>query len=281
MRPTVRLLAALCLGLIALPATAQECGTPQGRCDTGLGFYRMALPEDAAGPVPAMIYLHGWGGSSAGVMNNKAMRQRLSDRGYALIAPEGVARRDHGNGNSDWSVQDGGQHPRDDIAFIAEVLEDAAGRGIDRSKVLLAGFSRGGSMVWDVACHAPDTARAYAPVSGAFWEPLPERCAGPVALFHVHGWTDRVVPLEGRSLADGQLIQGDVFASLAILRRTNGCDARQPDSAPMEEAGIWLRRWTGCDGGRLDLMLHPGGHGIPPGWLARTLDWFEALEGEG
>ena len=24
-----------------------------------------------------------------------------------------------------------------------------------------------------------------------------------------------------------------------------------------------------------DLMLHPGGHGVPKGWLTQALDWFE------
>jgi polyhydroxybutyrate depolymerase len=55
-----------------------------------------------------------------------------------------------------------------------------------------------------------------------------------------------------------------------------------PDAAPMEQdGGLWLRSWTKCSGGRLDLMLHPGGHEVPKGWLDRTLDWFEARQAEG
>ena len=92
---------------------------------------------------------------------------------------------------------------RDDVAEG----HDAAARGVDRSRVLLAGFSRGGSMVWDVACHAPVTARAYAPVAGAFWEPLPASCQGGADLFQTHGWADRVIPLEGRSVAGGRWIR--------------------------------------------------------------------------
>lgn len=260
--------------LLAPAAAAQDCGTAQGRCEVALGEYRLALPEGAEGDVPALLYLHGWGGSPEGVMKNRAMRDRLAGRGYALIAPQGMPRRQ--GGNADWGVRDEGQHPRDDLAFLAQVVEDAAMRGVDRDRVLLAGFSRGGSMVWDVACHLPDLARAYAPVSGAFWQPLPDGCEGMVDLFHTHGWTDRVVPLEGRSVADGRLTQGDVFASLAILRRANGCDARQPDQAPIE-GELWFRSWRDCAGGSIELMLHPGGHGLPEGWLARALDWFEGL----
>ena len=263
------------LALAAMPAAAQErCGTPAGICQTEHGFYRLALPHDAQPPVPALIFLHGYGGSSQGAMKNVAMLARLAARGYALIAPEGLPRT--GGRNRNWSVRDGGEYPRDDIAFLREVLDDAARRGVDRGRVLMAGFSRGASMVWDVACHAPDTARAYAPVSGAFWEPLPDTCTGPVELFHTHGWSDRRIPIEGRSVDHGQLTQGDLFASLGILRETLGCDPQMPDTAPVEADGtLWFRHWDHCLRGRLDLMLHPGGHRIPEGWLDRALDWFE------
>lgn len=267
----------LCLGLLlAFPAAADgPCGSPGAECPVEGGFYRLALPEGAEAPVPALIYLHGWGGSSAGVMKNRAMRETLAARGYALIAPEGIPSAHHRN--RDWGVRDGSRHPRDDLAFLGRVLDDAARHGVARDRVLMAGFSRGASMVWDVACHAPGTARAYAPVAGAFWEPLPAACAGPVALFHTHGWSDRVVSLEGRPVAGGRLTQGDVFLGLRLLREALGCDPQMPDTAPVEADGsLWLRQWDNCAEGRLDLMLHPGGHAVPPGWLDRALDWFEA-----
>ena len=141
--------------------------------------------------------------------------------------------------------------------------------------VLLAGFSRGGSMVWDIACQVPDFASAYAPLAGAFWDDLPEGCAAPVKLFHTHGWNDRTVPLEGRSFRDGAVVQGDVWASLKILRETNGCDARQPERNSFD-GELWFRHWTDCRDGQIQLMLHKGGHGAPAGWANRMLDWFEA-----
>lgn len=267
---------------VAFSAAAQDCGTPAGECPTAHGFYRLVMPPEAAGgPVPAVIYLHGWGGSSAGVMKNKAMLASLAARGYALIVPEGV-RTVPGREQRSWGIRNGRTYARDDTAFLAEVLTDAARHGIERGRVLMAGFSVGGSMVWDVACHAPDTARAYAPVAGAFWEPLPDRCEGPVDMFHTHGWTDRVVPIEGRSVAQGALTQGDTFAGLGILRHALGCDPQMPDAAPMADDGrLWLREWTHCPAGRIDLMLHPGGHMVPKGWLDRVLDWFEARLADG
>lgn len=267
------LLAAI-LALVALPATANGCDTPGGRCETSLGFYRLALPAGAEGPVPALLYLHGWGASSEGAMRSPMVSDATA-RGYALIAPEGLPRA--GRTQRDWGVSDEGTHPRDDLAFLAEVLDDAASRGVDRSRVLVTGFSRGGSMVWDAACRAPGLALAYASVSGAFWQPMPGKCEGPVDLYHIHGWTDTVVPLEGRSVGGGTLTQGDVWAGLALIRRTNGCDGDRADATPIEPGQRWHRTWN-CAGGRLDLSVNPGGHRRPAGWIHRVLDWFEMLE---
>lgn len=280
MRPMPAILA-LCGALVATHAPAADCGVPAGECPTEHGLYRLAMPPgNEGGAVPAVMFVHGWGGSSEGVMKNAAMLSTLAERGYALIAPEGM-RTSPEREQKNWAVRDGRQYERDDIAFLREVLDDAATHGVDRGRILMAGFSRGGSMVWDVACHAPGTARAYAPVAGAFWEPLPGRCEAPVDLFHTHGWADRTVPLEGRAVAGGTLTQGDAFASLRILRMALGCNPQMPDTAPMEaEGNLWLRHWGRCPEGTLDLMLHPGGHSVPKGWLVRALDWFEALLAE-
>lgn len=266
------------LSLFTLPASAEQVcgGTPETLCKTDLGQYRIALPDGVEQP-KAMLWLHGWGGSADGVMKNKGMVKTLTERGYALIAADGVITSKRRN-NKNWAVNDGRKYARDDKDFMAEIVEDAAARhGVDRDRILLAGFSRGGSMVWDVACRTPELARAYAPLAGAFWEPMWNDCEAPVDLFHTHGWTDRTVPLEGRPLGNGVMTQGDVFQSLFILRETNGCANRQPEEALLsDESDRWFRSWSDCKGGRIDLMLHPGGHGIPKGWLGEALDWFEA-----
>jgi len=263
------------LAIAAMPAAA--CGTgPEDLCAPANGEYRISIPDGTSAP-GAMVWLHGWGGSANGVMKNKGMVANLAARGLALIAPDGRITSKRWK-NKNWSVNDGRPYERDDVVFIREVVKDAAARhGIDPDKVLLAGFSRGGSMVWDVACRDPELARAYAPVAGAFWEPMWAGCEAPVDLHHTHGWADRTVPLEGRPLANGLMMQGDVFQSLFILRGTNGCSNRQPETAPVDKDNdIWVRRWTDCASGkRIDFVLHPGGHGIPRGWLNRTLDWFE------
>jgi len=273
MRPVLALLLVLAL---APPAPrAQECGGADSPCRVGLGEYHASVPQRPASErPPAVVHFHGAGASGAAVVGDSSLVEPLLARGYVVIAPTGLTRPGRSGGS--WSF---GARPRlrDELAFVREVLTDAEARfHIDRSRVLLSGFSIGGSLVWYLACAAPGEFAAFAPVAGGFWEPLPEACAGPVRLLHTHGWRDRTVPLEGRPLRPG-LVQGDIFQGLQLWRRTNGCAGRRADSFATD-GGFWRRDWADCaPGTALGLILHPGGHEVPPGWADLALDWFETV----
>ncbi|WP_420012697.1 alpha/beta hydrolase family esterase [Tateyamaria sp.] len=258
-------------------AQARDCGNAETPCVVDRGTYHMAMPEDGQAK-GIVMHLHGAGTQGKGLLKSGLGRGAV-ERGYAFVAPDGY----HPNSRfvRNWSVRaKGTSFERDDAAFLRDVLADAQAKaGVADMPVLLAGFSRGGSMVWDIACDDPGFAMAYAPMAGALWDDLPDSCTAPVNLFHTHGWNDRTVPLEGRSLRGGTVIQGDVWASLKILRETNGCDARQPERNSFEPER-WLRHWTDCAAGRIELMLHPGGHGAPRGWATRMLDWFETVQAD-
>jgi polyhydroxybutyrate depolymerase len=158
-----------------------------------------------------------------------------------------------------------------------------AKHGIDPDKILLSGFSIGGSMTSYLACAAPDSFPAYAPIGGSFWRPHPTGCEGDVRLLHTHGWSDGTVPLEGRLLRGtdindvGALAQGDVFHAMEIWRAANDCVHLKADR--FDTSGpFWRRAWDRClPGSALELALFPGGHVIPKGWAKMALDWFENL----
>ena len=259
---------------LLLCAPAFACGDAETPCRIEGGHYHAEAP-DGDGPHPAVMFLHGWGGRGDGVLRNRGLVTALAGRGYAVIAPQGMPRRAGDRGGA-WNSR---AQParRDDVAFLASVAADAARRfGLDRSRILLAGFSGGGMMTWRVACDAPGTFAAYAPIAGLLWRPLPEGCAGPVRLHHTHGWKDAVVPLEGRTVGGG-LTQGDLFAGLSLLRDANGCAKDAPDAFDADGPYL-IRRWIACaDGSALEVALHPGGHVIPKGWSALVLDWLEGL----
>ncbi|MFY0311737.1 alpha/beta hydrolase family esterase [Leisingera sp. D0M16] len=180
-------------------AAAAGCGAEPVACAVEGGRYHIVLPEASAAPVPVVMFLHGYGGSGAQVLKNTTLVQGLTQRGYALIAPEG--RKRDGTGPQNWGFGPFDEG-RDEGAFFASVLADASARfGTSGSRTVLAGFSAGAFMVHYLACRDPGAFAAYAPLSGAFWRPLPERCEGPVRLLQVHGWRagSRAMSLPGWS----------------------------------------------------------------------------------
>ena len=242
---------------------ADACPAEQG-CRVADGRYRLILPEPrrAGDPRPgAIMFFHGWQGSAEETVADPGLLALAARLGVALIAPDGAGRT--------WSYPGSPGRHRDEFSFVAQVLDDVAARFlVDPGRIMASGFSQGGSMVWYLACRMPERFGAFAPVAGAFWEPLPASCAGPRRpLVHMHGTTDMTVPLAGRALRDGYK-QGDVFRSLAIL---------EPSAEPVAAgliatmaAGLSCRSLAAPGRPLLELCLHDGGHVVEPGWIERA-----------
>jgi polyhydroxybutyrate depolymerase len=195
------------------------------------------------------------------------MVKRLLARGYVVIAPEGLNRREGAGGS--WEIS---SPRRNDPAFIVAAANDAAKRfGLNRQRMMLAGFSVGGSMVHMTACAYPGSFRGYAPVSGNFWLPYPGGCGGGVRMLHSHGRSDTTMPLAGRKIRAG-LAQGNLNTSLGIWARANGCNAAAIKTGG---SGIGRQSWSGCNTGSVALDFYPGGHSVPGAWADRSINWFE------
>lgn len=267
------------LGAFSAPVAACSETTP---CALEEGEYYIALPERSDTPPPAILYIHGYGGSAEGALDNETMMQPFLDRGYAVIAPQGLPFP--GGTINGWSFHPDVTQRRDEVAFIQAVRDDAISRHeLDPEQMVLTGFSIGGSMTSYLACQAPEAFSAYAPLGGNFWRPHPDACAGPVRLLHTHGWRDGTVPLEGRNVRGGAIgdpegfSQGDVFHAMEIWRETNGCIYGKADSFETE-GPFWIRKWERCDeGSALEFALFPGGHIVPEGWADLMLNWYEGL----
>lgn len=263
-------------GALSPPAAlACDAATP---CKVGQGFYLVRTPAgwDGRSPLPTAVFFHGYRGSAEEVMKDEGMGKALSDLGVMLVAP---------NGNDmSWSFPGAMKPGRDDFAFVGSVLDDVERRfPVDKTRLFATGFSVGGSMAWAIACRMGGRFAAYAPIAGAFWEPLPESCPGaPVSLRHVHGLADQTVPMKGRWVGQGRFKQGDVLESMAKLRRFDGCPA---EPTRVEVSGTMeCRTWSAsaCSSGReLVLCLHPGEHEIEASWVADGYRWLDDLARRG
>lgn len=232
--------------------------------------YYVALPDDIDDEtsLPVIVWYHGFRGSGLAGIRNRRMVENWTDAGYIFIAADGLDGR--------WTHQGNPRTEPDDDAYSVAILDDLARHyPIDRDRLVAAGFSSGGFMVWSLACFQGAPFTHFAPVSGAFWEPLPDNCeAGPVTMRHTHGTADATVPLEGRWLR-GIFKQGDVFESFDVMIANNECSAT-PDMTDQSIPPSTCSIWQSCNGGgSLALCLHDGGHSVPSGWSATTQAWVE------
>ncbi|MEP2705657.1 MAG: alpha/beta hydrolase-fold protein [Roseibium sp.] len=241
-------------------------------CEISDGEYFIHLPVDheADEPLGAIFYLHGHRGKALNALRNKNFQRMADELGVAFVAVQGV--------NGTWSFPTAPRSLRDEYVFFDEVLSDLSNRfGVDRDRTMLSGFSSGGFMTWYMACKQSDRFSGYAPIAGAFWEPLPTNCeTEPPYLFHVHGKSDTVVPLAGRWLGGGQWKQGDVFESFDVWRRQVGLDETKP--VKMTDGGLSCERWS-PETGVLELCLHDGGHSVRAEWIKRA--WLQLGEMKG
>lgn len=272
----MRLLAALA-GLAALvnPAWAAiDCGDVDNACEIDGGSYHIRLPDgwDGETAMPAVVFYHGHNATGRMIFNAGSLKSAFLDHGYAVIAPNGL--RLDGSQTGSYPARIRPDAARDDVAFSLNVLDDVMARvPLQDDKVFVSGFSAGGSMAWMMACYAGERFAGFAPVAGTLRRPIPEvECpSGPVRMLHIHGFSDRQVPLEGRGIRDWH--QGDVFEALSLVRKSNACRTN-PDQIDIGER-YSCRSWTSCDNEAIKLCLHDGGHGLPPGWGDLARDWFE------
>lgn len=262
----------LLLALLLAVAPAQAA-VPCAACTAGGGTYQAVAPPgwDGRAKLRLLVFLHGWMMEGADITEDAGIRAAAGRMGFLLVAPDGLLRS--------WSHVGSPSQARDDVAFIRAVVSDVKTRWpIDGRNVVAAGFSQGGSMVWDLACYAAGDFSAFLPFSGGFWEPMPRACrSGAVNLRHVHGREDATVPMAGRALF-GPFRQGDIRRGFAVWVAEDRCAARPVRLAA--RGGLDCESWAGCAGGRrLQLCLRAGGHTLRAQDVEDGLRW--AMAGSG
>ncbi len=251
-----------CLLLLSSPALA--CG-PDTDCPVGDRHYRIVMPTDHDGitPVPALIWSHGYRGSAAGVMRNGSLRRMLSDAGFALIAMNGL--------NGSWNLPNGPRTMNSDgsaeFAYFDAVITDATARHhVDPDRIVAAGFSAGGMMVWNLACSHPESFAGFIPLSGTYWLQPPETCKTPISsIVHIHGTQDKTVPLKGRPI--GKTKQGEVEEALSMYEKFGNFGP----SNYFKTGPLTCRSRSNPTGEVLEYCLFEGGHSFRTEYLGHGL----------
>lgn len=243
-------------GLAAQPAACVD----QTPCQIGERSYHVREPDDWDGvtPMPVLLHFHGWKRQGTLTVRHSRIAGATRTRGVLLLGPNGLG--------GSWNFRNG---PSGDVAFARAVIEDAARRyPIDRKQIYISGYSFGSAMAWRFVCEDGADVRALLAVAGTLRQD--EDCAtAPAIVRHVHGLSDRVMDFP---MGPG----GDTLYPVSLWRDRLAC------AGPGAAAGDWSvtpgdtfsrTTWTACSqGAEVTLDLHPRGHFIPVGWIARQLD---------
>ena len=260
------MLAAAALLCVFNVDAAFACG-PDSDCLLGERTYRIQMPANHDGKtvVGAVIFNHGYRGTTEGVMAHKELTQAISDLGLVLVAPK--------SSRDDWDIPNAPFNgPRTEITFFDALKQDlVSNHFVDPGKIMVSGFSAGGMVSWQLACERGGDYVGFAPISGTFWAPVPDECpAFPTNIIHVHGTADKVVPMEGRPI--GSALQSNVYDALKLAVQTGNFAAWRSIG---EADGLTCQERRSDTGKMLQLCIHPGGHMFKPDWIVRAWKEFE------
>lgn len=251
---------------------ANACGR-RSDCMVSTGDYRIFLPDNIpqGRKIPALIHIHGLGGSSSGVMDNGGFRRVAKKFGIALVAVNGRA--------NSWSFPQGVRRgrPRDEFRYFRDVVQDIKTRfPIDGDKIVASGFSIGASMVWNLACRDPGNYTGYIPVAGTMWRPQPQSCNRSVGeIYHFHGTSDNIFPLKGRTVAGKR--QGAIMDTFKIMYRQDRCTRKVVRET--KNRGLKCKLHKNCSGETLSFCLHNGDHTIKAAHLEQGLRAIASARG--
>jgi polyhydroxybutyrate depolymerase len=245
--------------------------------------YRVHVPAGyrPAKPVPAVLLLHGNGGSAAGMDADSGLSELADRRGFLAVYPQGLS---VGAGRSFWAGSGRVDLGVDDLRFTTDLLDDLQRRlCVDPARVYVSGHSAGGSVTAWLACELAGRVAAFATVAGAhFAEPGDCRPLRPVPVLAMHGTNDEMVPYGGlRGTVQWPLELPSLPAWLGGWAARDGCAGDPAVFLDTGEAtGV---RWSGCRGGAevVHYRINGGGHQAPRTIAGRALaevlwDFFAA-----
>ncbi len=177
-------------------------------------------------PVPLVILLHGL------EENAKVARYRTNidvfarRYGFAVAYPNGIDRA--------WTIAPSALLHKDaraekalaDMDFIDGVADDLVKKQIaDPRRVFLAGVSRGGQMVFLMACERPQKYAAMAAVIATITEPVSRHCARPqpMPMLILDATDDTLVPWAGIKDPDPFSTYLSVADTVDFWKRANRC----------------------------------------------------------
>ncbi|VVB44284.1 protein of unknown function [Beijerinckiaceae bacterium RH CH11] len=185
------------------------------------------------GGYPLVVLFHGGASNAEAIAKGSAMHKLAEEKGFAVAYPVGT----QGGAGLTWKPSGRNASRKiGDIRFVRRLLLRLQRQyDIDPSRIFFAGFSIGGTLVYELGTLMADRVAAIGVVGGSMLDAI-ARPTRPVPLIHIHGLADQRVPFEGgqgRSTAEANEWP-PVQAGIDFWRAANGCEAPpiRDDSIP-------------------------------------------------
>ena len=160
----------------------------------------------------------------------------------------------------DWNVKNSpaGRSDRssNEYDYLDDVISDIRKRfDIDPDRLVLSGVSVGGTFTWTMACTGRARFAAYLPISGTYWLSPPRSCrTKPQNIIHIHGTSDKTVPLVGRRVGSS------AHSNVHHLLKAYAAIGRYRPSAQKLVKDLRCDRKRNARGQILEFCRHSGGH---------------------
>ena len=195
--------------------------------------------------VPLVLNLHGSGSTARQQEGFSGMDATADQHGFIVAYPQALIASGDG---FDWNVPGvplfGGTYPpksaSNDVTFLTDLVHDMAAKYcIDPGRVYATGMSGGGRMASQLACDAPSTFAAVAPVAGLRF-PSPCPATRPVPVIAFQGTADPIDPYRG----NGQAYW--TYSVPTAAQRWASRDGCQPVPHTTSDTGYTLSTYSGC-----------------------------------
>ncbi|MEZ5670569.1 MAG: PHB depolymerase family esterase [Alphaproteobacteria bacterium] len=260
------------LGLAA-GATVSKAGLADSLIVNGVEReYLITIPPAASLPAPAVVLLHGGGGSARQLHDHIGFDALAAAQGVVAIYPD-AASLQWADGRISANANDQRAAQADDVGFLLALVDMLTKSGvIDPTRVGVAGISNGGMMTLRLACEAPRRFAVYAVVAANV--PRGLECPGgvPVPILFIHGTQDPLIPYAGGDIAP-QLGGSHGTAlpvpdTMAIWAARNGCAAGPTtlaviDRLPNDGTAAQFSEYTGCRAALGHILIEGMGHSWP------------------
>ena len=229
--------------------------------------YRLYVPPSyrPGHPAPVLLNLHGYGSDNRSQESATNFNAIADTAGFLLVCPNGSV--EPGTGYRFWNAWKASSP--DDVAFLNTLL-DTLGRRytLDPERLYCAGYSNGGFMSYELACHLGSRIATVASVAGSisiynFGDCAPTH---PTPVLEIHGTGDTNVVYTGGSWFE------PVPTVLAYWVQANGCamppsTTALPDLDPGDQSTVEHVVWRGSQAGAVveHFRVLNGGHTWPGG----------------